>query len=81
MLVHSYLYYSLDTSIVSDGQWQAWADELATIEPYAIGWYDNTFADWDGATGCHLPGDAWVQGEAARLLRYHEQLQDVNDLI
>jgi len=75
MLVHSCIYYELDDNIVSDHQWQAWADELEQLqkkhpEHLNIGFYDNYFVDWDGATGAHLPHrDSWVYNKALLLLR------------
>lgn len=73
MLVHSYLYYHRDTSIVSDHQWQDWANELTTLQklyPDPIGFYDNEFQDWDGSTGMHLPINNWIYQKAEQLLRY-----------
>ena len=32
MLIHSCLYYEMDDSIVSDDQWQQWADELEVLQ-------------------------------------------------
>ena len=32
MLVHSYIYYELDDSIISDAQWSKWAVELAELQ-------------------------------------------------
>lgn len=75
MLVHSYIYYSLGDSIVDDHTWQAWANELRDLQAvhgWRIGWYDNEFQDWDGATGCHLPQDGRTINMARRLLRYRE---------
>lgn len=74
MLVHSFIYYKLDDNIVSDHQWQAWAQELAQLQrqhPKPIGFYDDVFVDWDGSSGFHLPSDPWVEGEAQWLLTYH----------
>ena len=70
MLVHSYLYYGMDESIVSDGQWQEWADELVQLHKVRkkINFYDRAFKDWDGATGSHLPADEWVKNKAIYLL-------------
>lgn len=75
MLTHSYLYYTLGESIVSDDRWQRWADELERIqkehpEECAIGFYDAEFVDWSGATGMHLPRDEYVRSKADFLLRY-----------
>ncbi len=74
MLVHSYLYYWLDEPIVSDHDWQAWADELVALQAEhgtTWGWYDSAFADWTGATGAHLPKGAWVEQKARSVLAYH----------
>lgn len=78
MLVHSYLYYVRDQPIVSDHQWQAWADELTAIQGkhgHTFGFYDTVFADWNGSSGYHLPQDAWVMDKALRLLRYEDGLR------
>ena len=32
MLIHSCIYYELNESIISDHQWQAWADELQKLQ-------------------------------------------------
>jgi NAD-dependent DNA ligase len=74
MLVHSCIYYELNDNIVSDHLWQKWADELQELqEKYPehknIGFYDNYFQDWTGATGNHLPHrDPWVMRKALYLL-------------
>lgn len=73
MLVHSYLYYHANDSVVDDHQWQAWANELrdlqdACAECREVGFYDDHFQDWDGSTGYHLPVDEGIQRAARRLL-------------
>ena len=74
MLIHSYLYYVLDENVVDDGKWQQWADELVELQKQNkdIGFYDEVFADWSGATGTHLPFDKWVVDRAKWLLHYKE---------
>lgn len=78
MLIHSCLYYEMNTNIVSDHQWQAWADELERLQkqnPDAckIDFYDWEFRDWDGATGNHLPHrNPWVYQKAQYILKLHE---------
>lgn len=82
MLVHSYLYYVLDQSIVSDDKWQQWADELTQLQARnnpEIGFYDEEFKDWNGNTGMHLPKDAWVVTNAKRLLEIHNRMTGVID--
>lgn len=75
MLVHSCIYYELNDNIVSDHKWQEWADELEKLQKenpqlLNIGFYDQHFQDWDGATGNHLPHrDSWVYNKALYLLR------------
>ena len=71
MLVHSYLYYELGESQVSDHLWQEWADELAELQgtfDWRIGFYDPQFRDWDGSTGYHLKYDVSVRRVAERLM-------------
>lgn len=71
MLVHSYIYYVLDTNIVTDDKWQQWADELTELQKRKmdIGFYDDAFRDWSGATGMHLPFDAWVVKRAKKYMK------------
>ena len=73
MLIHSYLYYQRDISIVSDDQWQEWANELQCLQENnkdPIGFYDEVFKDWDGSTGMHLPTDVWIRRKAEQLLTH-----------
>lgn len=74
MLVHSYIYYNMDSNVISDDKWQQWADELTELQKRKqnIGFYDEAFADWSGATGCDLPFDPWVKERAKKLLTKHE---------
>ena len=59
MLVHSYIYYELDDSIISDAQWSKWAVELAELqkkypeESAEVEDYEQ-FKDWDGSSGAFL---------------------------
>lgn len=78
MLVHSCIYYHLDDSVVSDHQWQAWANELRDLQNlfgWEIGFYDEEFRGWEGSTGFDLPlRDPVVMSKATRLLEQREQL-------
>ena len=71
MLVHSYLYYVMDDSVITDDKWQQWADELTTLQAVTkeIGFYDEEFADWNGSTGMHLPRDEWIINRAKWLIK------------
>lgn len=72
LLVHSCIYYALDSNLVSDHQWQEWADELAWRQDdfgWQAGFYDAAFRGWDGSSGYHLPHrDHDVMRVAQRLL-------------
>ena len=77
MLVHSFLYYGMDSPIVSDHAFDTWARELADLqseEDGNIGFYDEVFKDWSGGTGMHLPKDGWIVSKATHLLQYHDYL-------
>jgi len=72
MLVHSYLYYEMDNSIIDDHKWQQWADELVELQrkKLLIGFYDEMFKDWTGDSGAFLKFDPWVKKRALQLLKY-----------
>lgn len=62
VLVHSCLYYGMDTNIVSDFQFDQWEAELVNLQkeyPHIAERvaYHNAFKDWDGSTGAFLPYD------------------------
>lgn len=76
MLIHSYLYYSVMDPIWTDDEWQAKANELATLDMTGSP-YEEEFKDWNGSTGYHLcaivNSDDKLYTLADRLLRrYHE---------
>lgn len=75
MLVHSYLYYELDDIIIDDHKWQQWADELVELHKQkpSIGFYDEAFSDWTGASGAFLPFDEWVKEKVEKLLQYNQE--------
>lgn len=84
MLVHSRLYYMDYESIVSDDQWQKWANELRDLQQANpdlcnIGVYDEAFADWTGDTGYHLPlTDPVIAARALWVFRIHHERQHVS---
>lgn len=78
MVVHSYLYYVLDSPIVSDETWQRWADELVQLQhehPGPVDHQDSDFADWTGDTGMHLPRGHTIHAQAVHLLKLHDNPQ------
>ena len=80
MLVHSYLYYHADDSIISDDTWQMWADELTKLQTEnpkccKINFHDIEFKDWDGSTGMHLPSNIMIQQRAEQVSRAYQQFK------
>lgn len=59
MLVHSYIYYELNSNIVTDSKWAQWAKELEQLqqdypeESKQVEYYED-FKDWDGSSGAFL---------------------------
>ena len=75
MIVHSFLYYELDESLVSDSTWSRWGKELQRLqeeypEVAKKVRFAELFADWDASTGFHLAKAAGPQaiGKARYLL-------------
>lgn len=73
--IHSYIYYELNETIVTDQQWSEWARELAnninnpvfkTIKHHEL------FNDFDGSTGFHLAQKATPNliNKAKQLLKW-----------
>lgn len=80
ILVHSYIYYRLATSLVSDQQWQEWANELVVLQrdyPQICERvdYHETFKGFDGTTGFNLCEERGigVVNKAKQLVAYHEK--------
>ena len=72
MLVHSFLYYELDSNIISDYAWSKWGVELAELQKKypkesAEVEYADLFKDWDGSSGAHLVYDDKIKSIAYRL--------------
>lgn len=81
MIIHSYIYYELNENLISDDQWQAWAEELHKLQTdnpklCKIGYYDKEFADWDGTTGNHLPKTIIVESRAKQILEASKNYVD-----
>ena len=87
ILVHSYIYYKLGTSIIDDHKWDKWARDLVDLQKVypTIAKkvpYHDAFKGFDGSTGYNLPVDPWVINAAINLLRIHDELQkDIDDML
>ena len=83
MLVHSYIYYHLGSSIVSDEQWYEWAHELKQLqqdypEVEKVVPYRDGFESWDASTGAFLPyHNAHIMSIAGRLLGKKDTQTDI----
>lgn len=77
MLVHSYIYYELDTNIVDDATWSRWAMELVKLQkenPITsknVIYYEQ-FKDWDGSSGAFLKYNDSIKKTAELLLKRQE---------
>lgn len=72
LFVHCHIYYQMGSSLISDHQWQKWANDLVELQskyPGNLGFYDEFFEDWDGSTGFHLVVPLTYRLLADQLLR------------
>lgn len=75
LLVHSYLYYDKNITLIEDIKWDKWAKELvqlqkdnAEIADKVI--YADAFKDFDGTSGFNLPyKDEKIVNIAMRLIK------------
>ena len=78
--VHSFIYYKMGTSIISDTMWDKWAKELVDLkakypnEAKSIKHYD-IFADFDGSTGFIIASKATSNliKKAKQLVEYYRE--------
>lgn len=86
ILVHSLIYYELDTNIVSDDKWASWAQELVQLQKdypdiSSKVIFAEAFKNFDGSTGFNLPyNDEQVVNIAYRLLN-SEKAENNADLL
>lgn len=79
ILVHSCIYYELDSNLVSDRTWSTWAQELVKLQkkyPQIAERVDyaKEFKDFDGSTGFNLPTrNPEVMSKARYLLKLHKE--------
>lgn len=86
VLVHSLLYYELDINLISDRQWQDWAQELAALQDAhpdiaSRVIFAEAFKGFDGSTGFNLPyRDEQVVRIAYRLLKGERSAESADAL-
>ena len=82
ILIHSYIYYELSDSVVSDAQWSRWAQELVELQrkhpntAEKVDYHDQ-FVDFDGSTGMHFVYDDFIESRAALLLSIEHDLRQL----
>ena len=73
ILVHSYIYYELDDSLVEDSKWSKWARELVDLQKSypdiskEVPYYES-FKDFDASTGFDFKYDEKTKKRAEMLL-------------
>lgn len=79
ILVHSFLYYQLNTNIISDSTFDLWCKELAEAmrdnpeEAKETVYYED-FVGFDGSSGFDLPyAKPEIQNTGFRLLEIHKR--------
>lgn len=81
LLVHSFLYYQLNESIISDYTFDQWSKELVELkekhpEEFKQSVYAKEFEDFDGSSGFDLPYSyPDVQNTGYMLLNIHRERQ------
>jgi hypothetical protein len=81
ILVHSYLYYRLDESLISDSVFDQWCRDLVDLQAEhpkeaRRAPFSDVFESFDGSTGFDLPLDApWISSVAYQLLRTRRGLR------
>jgi NAD-dependent DNA ligase adenylation domain len=79
LLVHSFLYYQLNTNIISDHTFDTWSKELAAAikehpETFKQTAYYKGFLEFDGSSGYDLPySNPEIQDTGYKLLKYHNE--------
>jgi len=77
ILVHSCLYYQMDSSYISDATFDNWCKELVEMQQNhpsesKVGIYYDYFKDFTGSSGFDLPYNMpEIQRKALQLLEYH----------
>lgn len=80
ILVHSVIYYRMDSNIISDDKWNEWARELCRLQNQypdiaeeCI--FADEFKDFDPASGFDLPlENTWANNKALQLIAYEAMM-------
>jgi len=82
ILVHSVIYYRMNTNIISDIQYDKFAKKLQKLQnenpliSKKVEEFYEEFKNWDGCSGFNLPlGDVWANNKASYLLSIQGKLK------
>ena len=84
ILIHSKLYYDMNTNLITDRQFDEWGRELVQLQrdnPNIAKriCFAEAFKDWDASTGAFLPlQDPWVIRKAQQLLNINRNMKGEN---
>jgi hypothetical protein len=82
ILVNSYMYYQMNTNLISDHTYDMWCKQLSELqtnypeESNNVEFYHKYFINFDGSTGYHLPKDPWMHEMCLKLLAYHRKINN-----
>lgn len=85
ILVHSCLYYRMDSNIIADEQFDKWCAELRDLHSkypkyMDCGVFDKEFKKWGGYSGFDLPTyDPNIIRKAEQLLRIKEEMERMDN--
>lgn len=85
ILVHSCLYYKMNTNIITDEEFDKWCAELRDLHSkypqyMDCGVFDAEFKKWGGFSGFDLPTYApEVHSKAEQLLRIKEEMERMDN--
>lgn len=82
LLLHAYIYYTLDENLISDHEWDRRGRELHSLQQewgWNINFYDHIFQKFEGQSGYYFPtnfqgSDEHVDRVARRLVDYDKKL-------
>lgn len=81
VLVHSFLYYQLNESIIEDWIFDRWSKDIVELrerypDEFDKSVYADAYAEFDGSSGFDLPfALPEVQSQGYKMLDYHRKLK------
>lgn len=82
VLVHSFIYYQLNDSIIEDYTFDRWSKDIVMMrrqypEEFAQTFYADAFKDFDGSSGYDLPySNPEIQAVGYRMINRYRELKN-----